>query len=170
MRVEGEAEEGVEEPFPEAWVLDTHSWEWLRVAGEVEGAAAAPPVPPAAEGGSSAASAAPPAAAALEALKRAAGRAGHACVLLHDARHLLKHAASAAVACPGAAEALADGGGSAPLPALLLHGGLKADGTRHGDCALLTLPQVLCGQVAAPRGAALQISVSQDDDIPLGQQ
>ena len=164
MKVEGEAEEGVEEPFPEAWVLDTQSWEWLRVAGEVEAPAAAAAAA-AAEGA--------PSAQAIEALKCAAGRAGHACVLLHDARPLLSYAASSAVACPGAAEALAEGASasSAPLPALLMHGGLKADGTRHGDCALLTLPPALCGLISAPSAAAAAVlaPASQEDDIPLGQ-
>jgi hypothetical protein len=54
LKVEGEAEEGVEEPFPEAWVLDTQSWEWLRVAGEVEAPAGAAGAAAAAEGAPSA--------------------------------------------------------------------------------------------------------------------
>jgi hypothetical protein len=147
MRV-AEEEGEVEEPFPEAWLLDTYTWEWLRVAGEVGSASS-----------EEAASAAP---AAVEALRCAAGRAGHACVLLQDARPLLRQAAGAATECPGASQALA-GGGSSPLPALLLHGGLKADGQRHGDCSLLLLPAALLGQRAAQRAAELE------EDIPCAQ-
>jgi hypothetical protein len=152
------------EPFPEAWLLDTASWTWMRIAGDVGVAAGA-------GGGAGAA----PSPAAIAALKSAAGRVGHAATLLPDARALLRRAAAL-----GSADARVLADAPAPVPALLVHGGVKAGGDKHGDAALLTLPGELidCGGRATAQLFAARSPVrggggggpSDDIDIPDGQE
>jgi len=134
------------EPFAEAWLLDTHTWEWLRIAGDLEGLAEVNPE-------------------SIRQLKSLLGRAGHASVFLSDARGILKKCGE--VAAKSAQDS------DIPIPALLLHGGQKADGGRHGDCALLTLPPVLVKLTASSRGEPSQLTApsgcADEEDIPLGQ-
>ncbi len=182
---EGQAEGGLEEeqvrePFPEAWVLDTLSWEWFRVAGEVpgclsgvggkEGPTTTTTTSSSSSSSSSSSGGVPQEA--LEALKCAAGRAGHCSIFLEDASALLK--CGAAAGSSAAAEALAGMPSEyAPMPAIFLHGGLKADGARHGDSALLLLPSTLAGVAAGSGGSSGGgvYSTSQVDfEIPLAQQ
>lgn len=150
------------EPFPEAWLLDTTTWTWLRIAGDV----------------SDSSSDGAPSAADVTALKCAAGRVGHAATLLPDARSLLQRAAASGDVRAARTYDKARGA----VAALLVHGGVKAGGEKHGDAALLLLPHELidCGGRATrqlvdslarsppPVGAASS-HVRDADDIPAGQ-
>jgi hypothetical protein len=141
------------EPFPEAWLLDTREWTWMRVAADITGSS----------GGSSSNTPSPES---ILLVKNAAGRAGHSSTLLSDARSLLRRTGAAG------ADSIV------PVPALLIYGGVKADGEKHGDITLLLLPPALIdvGKEATLRLVASrsppskrEITREEDVDIPAGQ-
>jgi len=143
------------EPFPEAWLLDTREWTWMRVAADITGSNS---------GGSSSSNTPSPESILL--VKNAAGRAGHSSTLLSDARSLLRRTGAAG------ADSIV------PVPALLIYGGVKADGEKHGDITLLLLPPALIdvGKEATLRLVASrsppskrEITREEDVDIPAGQ-
>jgi len=97
-----------------------------------------------------------------------AARVGHTATLVPDARGLLRHAAHPPPALP-----------LTPMPAVVLVGGARADGTRAGDVGILALPPPLwtamCGTTAPARAvppalpAAAAGPSAESDAIPLGQ-
>ena len=113
------------EPFPEAWLLDTCEWTWLRIAADLrKGEGAGGDARDDARGDA-------PSAADIAIVKGAAGRAGHSATLISDARAMLRRTGGAGADSP------------TPVPALLLYGGVKADGDKHSDVTLLLLPPSL---------------------------
>jgi hypothetical protein len=140
------------DPFPEAWLLDTCEWTWLRVAADVPGMTGCETPSPEL----------------IAALKNASGRTGHTASFLVDARALLRRANASGADAP------------VPVPALLVYGGVKADGEKHGDLTLLVLPTSLVDvakeatqNLAASRSPAPKRDVSSsmlENDIPAGQE
>ncbi len=140
------------DPFPEAWLLDTCEWTWLRVAADVPGMTGCETPSPEL----------------IAALKNASGRTGHTASFLADARALLRRANASGADDP------------VPVPALLVYGGVKADGEKHGDLTLLVLPTSLVDvakeatqNLAASRSPAPKRDVSSsmlENDIPAGQE